>query len=49
VREGFNYDEVAQIVGISSEAARKRIARAKDQFRTLYSASLEDHHQHAMR
>jgi RNA polymerase sigma-70 factor (ECF subfamily) len=48
-REGFSYEEVAQIMGTTPEAARKRIARAKDQFRTLYNASLEDVCQHAVR
>lgn len=49
VREGFNYDEVAAIIGITPEAARKRIARAKDQFRAIYNASLEDISDHALR
>lgn len=48
-REGFSYDEVAQIMGTTPEAARKRIARAKDQFRTVYNASLEDVRHHAVR
>ncbi len=34
--EGFTYSEVAAIVGASSEAMRKRIARARDQFRKVY-------------
>ncbi len=36
VKEGFNYAEVAEIVGTTPEGARKRIARAKEQFRELY-------------
>jgi len=36
VREGFSYDEVAAILGISSEATRKRITRAKEQFKAAY-------------
>ena len=42
VKEGFSYAEVAAIVGITPEAARKRIARAKEQFRTLYDEQSKD-------
>lgn len=42
VKEGFSYEEVATIMGISPEAARKRIARAKTQFRAVYDASVQD-------
>jgi RNA polymerase sigma-70 factor (ECF subfamily) len=39
VKEGFSYAEVAEIVGTTPEGARKRIARAKEQFRTLYDGA----------
>jgi RNA polymerase sigma-70 factor (ECF subfamily) len=39
-KEGFSYNEVAAIVGTTPEAARKRIARAKEQFRALYDDAL---------
>jgi RNA polymerase sigma-70 factor (ECF subfamily) len=39
VKEGFSYNEVAAIVGITPEAARKRIARAKEQFRIIYDGA----------
>jgi RNA polymerase sigma-70 factor (ECF subfamily) len=34
--EGFSYQEVAAILGMSAEAARKRVYRAKLQFRVVY-------------
>jgi RNA polymerase sigma-70 factor, ECF subfamily len=37
-REGFSYEDVGAICGISPEAARKRIARAKEQFKAAYDA-----------
>jgi RNA polymerase sigma-70 factor (ECF subfamily) len=37
-KEGFSYAEVAAIMGTTPEGARKRIARAKDQFRAIYDA-----------
>jgi RNA polymerase sigma-70 factor (ECF subfamily) len=39
VKEGFSYSEVAEIVGTTPEGARKRITRAKEQFRALYDAA----------
>jgi RNA polymerase sigma-70 factor (ECF subfamily) len=36
VKEGFSYAEVAAIMNTTPEGARKRIARAKDQFRESY-------------
>ena len=39
VKEGFSYTEVAEIVGTTPEGARKRIARAKEQFRALYDGA----------
>ncbi len=47
IKEGFSYNEVAAIVGISPEAARKRIARAKEQFRTLYDQADKGIQRHA--
>ncbi len=32
----FTYDEIAQIVGTSSEAVRKRVTRGVEKFRSLY-------------
>ncbi len=40
--EGFTYGDVAAIVGISSEATRKRIARARDQFKVIYGQLTEE-------
>jgi RNA polymerase sigma-70 factor (ECF subfamily) len=40
VKEGFSYAEVAEIVGTTPEGARKRIARAKEQFRAVYDQAL---------
>ncbi len=34
--EGFDYREIAAILGLSAEATRKRIYRAKQQFRAAY-------------
>jgi RNA polymerase sigma-70 factor, ECF subfamily len=39
INEGFTYAEVAAILGITPEAARKRIGRAKGQFRAFYDAA----------
>ena len=36
--EGFSYHEIADIMGLSAEATRKRIYRAKKQFRAIYTA-----------
>jgi RNA polymerase sigma-70 factor (ECF subfamily) len=36
--EGFKYREIAEILGISEEAVRKRVARGSQKFRKLYSA-----------
>jgi RNA polymerase sigma-70 factor, ECF subfamily len=36
--EGFGYKEIAVILGVSATAARKRIYRAKQQFRAVYTA-----------
>jgi RNA polymerase sigma-70 factor (ECF subfamily) len=41
-KEGFTYEEVAVIVGSTPEAVRKRIGRAKEQFRAIYDASCEE-------
>lgn len=49
VKEGFSYDEVASIMGTTPEATRKRISRAKDQFRTIYDDLLAREPHHAMR
>lgn len=49
IKEGFSYDEVATIVGSTPEAVRKRIARAKEQFRTIYDAACEDRRHYAAR
>jgi RNA polymerase sigma-70 factor (ECF subfamily) len=36
--EGFSYREIADILGLSPDATRKRIYRAKRQFRAVYTA-----------
>ncbi len=36
--EGFSYQEIADILDLSQEAARKRIYRAKKAFRAVYTA-----------
>jgi RNA polymerase sigma factor (sigma-70 family) len=36
--EGFKHHEVGAILGISAEAARKRVARGSDMFRRAYAA-----------
>jgi RNA polymerase sigma-70 factor (ECF subfamily) len=36
--EGFKYREIAEILGITEEAVRKRVARGSREFRRLYSA-----------
>ncbi len=33
---GFTYEEIGQIVGMSSEAVRKRVARSVEKFRAVY-------------
>jgi RNA polymerase sigma factor (sigma-70 family) len=33
---GFSYDEIGEILQISAEAVRKRVARSAEKFRTLY-------------
>ena len=48
VHEGFNYEEVATIVGSTPEAVRKRISRAKEQFRALYDTAVQDADPHAV-
>jgi RNA polymerase sigma-70 factor, ECF subfamily len=48
IKEGFNYAEVASIVGTTPEGARKRIARAKEQFRTAYDQTLTETARDAM-
>ncbi|HVA88833.1 MAG TPA: sigma-70 family RNA polymerase sigma factor [Chloroflexota bacterium] len=49
VKEGFSYDEVATIIGSTPEAVRKRIARAKEQFRGIYDEACQDRHQRVAR
>ena len=49
VHEGLSYGEVALILNSTPEAVRKRIARAKEQFRLLYNAAAKDIPRHAMR
>lgn len=49
VHEGFNYDEVAAIVNASPEAVRKRISRAKQQFREVYNSACEESVGYAVR
>lgn len=39
--EGFRYREIAEIVGISEEAVRKRVARGSKHFRTEYLSESE--------
>jgi len=34
--EGFKYGEIAETLGTSEEAVRKRVARGKQAFRKLY-------------
>ena len=46
--EGFSYTEVAAIMGISPEAARKRISRAKEQFRAIYDTAQNCEARHAL-
>ena len=36
--EGFKYKEIAETIGISEEAVRKRVARGSDEFRKLYGS-----------
>ncbi|HWE61483.1 MAG TPA: sigma-70 family RNA polymerase sigma factor [Chloroflexota bacterium] len=49
VNEGFSYDEVAAIMNTTPEAVRKRIARAKEQFRCLYDAASKESFSYAVR
>jgi RNA polymerase sigma factor (sigma-70 family) len=35
--EGFKYREIAEILGISEEAVRKRVSRGSQEFRKMYS------------
>lgn len=46
--EGFSYTEVAAIMGITPEAARKRISRAKEQFRAIYDTAQDNRIHHAL-
>ena len=48
-KEGFSYDEVAAIMGSTPEAVRKRIARAKEQFRAIYDEAGKEVSHHAVR
>jgi RNA polymerase sigma-70 factor, ECF subfamily len=34
--DGFTYEEIGQVVGLSSEAVRKRVARSVEKFRKVY-------------
>ena len=36
--EGFKYREIAETIGITEEAVRKRVARGSDEFRKLYDS-----------
>jgi RNA polymerase sigma-70 factor (ECF subfamily) len=36
--EGFKYKEIAETIGISEEAVRKRVARGSDEFRKIYGS-----------
>ncbi len=38
--DGFNYEQIAKIIGTSPEAVRKRIARGVEKFRTIYGNEL---------
>jgi RNA polymerase sigma-70 factor (ECF subfamily) len=44
--QGFSSAEIAQIVGISAEAAKKRLARAKQRLRAAYFAHDSDVQEH---
>lgn len=35
--EGFKYQEIAETMGITKEAVRKRVARGSDEFRKLFN------------
>ena len=37
--EGFKYREIAELVGISEEAVRKRVARGSEKFRSMYQSA----------
>jgi len=43
--EGFNYKEIADIVGSTEEAVRKRVARGSREFRTAYRQLSGDEHE----
>lgn len=49
IREGFSYEEVAVIMNTTPEAMRKRIARAKEQFRAVYDIAARDVPHYAVR
>lgn len=49
VTEGFSYEEVATIMNTTPEAVRKRVARAKEQFRAQYDAATSDSYHYAVR
>jgi RNA polymerase sigma-70 factor (ECF subfamily) len=49
VAEGFSYEEVAAIMNSTPEAVRKRVARAKEQFRALYDVTSGDAISYAVR
>jgi DNA-directed RNA polymerase specialized sigma24 family protein len=34
--DGFTYEEIGQVMGMSSEAVRKRVARSVEKFRQVY-------------
>ncbi len=36
---GFTYEEIAQVLEMTPEAVRKRVARSVEKFRTLYGTS----------
>jgi RNA polymerase sigma-70 factor (ECF subfamily) len=40
--EGFKYREIAEVLGISEEAVRKRVARGSREFRRLYGPGGEE-------
>ena len=39
--EGFRYREIAEIIGISEEAVRKRVARGSQRFKAEYREETE--------
>ena len=38
---GFTYEEISHIVGMTPEAVRKRVARSVEKFRALYETSIQ--------